>query len=111
MEEEPIYAARSSQQELKGHKLGEWLEEAQPRSRAVHKPLGQEKSSSAPCNKHHVPNDLQLTQMWKCSAEALVWGVSLQQETKEMYLHLFACAGKGGMVSKGFPAAEMPSWF
>lgn len=70
---------------------------------------GQEKSSSAPWSKRHVPHDLQLTQPCKCTAEALVQGELCQQETKEMHLHLFACAGRGRMVGKGFPAAEMPS--
>lgn len=40
MEEEPISAARASQQELKCYKLGEWLENTQPQPRATHKHLG-----------------------------------------------------------------------
>lgn len=43
MEEEPISAAGPSQRELKHCKLGEWLEEAQPRPRARHKHLRPEK--------------------------------------------------------------------
>lgn len=46
------------------------------------------------------------------NARQKLWcGVCYVNRKQKRYLHLFAYAGKGRMVGKGFPAAEMPSWF